>query len=242
MVLQQTEKKTTSHVDVAKNNVHLFKRLQNNEKPLKLKPIQIDHFEINSARPLQQPLVVKKDCYYKLTQQRSSMDLPTSIDVLQRDCNTFNKKYIGECMKNNDNDMTSTRRHLIVKQTFLFVQSLDTTEEQREVFNHFVIIKSHLYFELLTIDNLTNVFTSCHYDVDEFQAWVRIQLRPKMTEKESNFLYINKHFMVLIENEMLFHVWMPNIAKNIGRHRSTMSIVNMYVSLESGSTTSSRNN
>ena len=129
--------KRRSHADVVKKDIHLFKKLQTHQKPLNLKPITIDHFEIRSARPLQQPHIEKKDCYYKQTEQDCKIDIPTSVTVLHDDCDTFHKKFIEDCLKNNDNNMTTTRKDLLLKQGLLFIDSLNIDEEQEKVINFF---------------------------------------------------------------------------------------------------------
>ncbi len=125
--------KPRSHADVAKKDIHLFRKLQHHEKPLKLKPIKIDHFEIRNAQPLQQPLIVTKDCYYLRNEQKCNIDTPTSVSILHADFDTFNKNYIQHCLTNNDNDMTKTRQDLVLKQALLFIQSLNIDEQQEKV-------------------------------------------------------------------------------------------------------------
>ena len=38
------------------------------------------------------------------------------------------------------------------------------------------------------MDNVTKMLKSCNYDIDEFEIWVRYQLRPRMNPEESKFL------------------------------------------------------
>ncbi len=129
--------KHRSHADVVKKDIHLLNKFQSHSKPVKLKPIMIDHFEIKNARPLQQHHIPKKDCYYKQTEQDLKIDIPTSVTVLHDDCNTFEKKFIEGRLKNNDNNMTTTRKELLLKQALSFIESLNIDEEEEKVIQHF---------------------------------------------------------------------------------------------------------
>ena len=130
-------KKVLSHVDVVKKDIHKLKKLQHFEEPLKLKPIKIDHFPILSARPLQQPVIQKKDCFYKQTSEDIRIDVETSVSVLHDECNITHEDYIEDCLKKNDHNMTMTRQELVLKEAMTYIKTLNIEDDLKVVMIYF---------------------------------------------------------------------------------------------------------
>ena len=130
-------KKVLSHVDVVKKDIHKLKKFQHREEPLKLKPIKIDHFPILSARPLQQPVIQKKDCFYKQTSEDIRIDTETSVTVLHDECNCIHENYIEDCLKKNDHNMTTTRQELVLKEAMTYIKTLNIEDDLKVVIIYF---------------------------------------------------------------------------------------------------------
>ena len=121
---------TRSFVDIVQKDVHLFKRLQSHPKEVKLRPIELYHFDLGKVRPLIQPLPCLKNCYYKSTKEGYKIDVITSVDVLYSTFDGhYGKDYIESVLRSNDFDMIVTSRKCITQRALSFVQHLDIKKQ-----------------------------------------------------------------------------------------------------------------
>ena len=193
-----------SYVDIVKKDIHLFKKLRTKPKKMTLKSTSNDVFEIKGSRPLRQPPVNSKDCYYKRgSSNKNIIDVKSNIEELKRMFGSmYDDDYLEVLFDLHDSDLTKTSRYCTLMVAWSRSEKLRQFTDLKEVkkFLKFWLDNYLCMFfgEISSHDRLYRFLETINFDLDEFDCYIRSSTERSISPKECNTYKISSIYILFV--------------------------------------------